>query len=766
MADDGLLLNFEVPHGALLQKTVFRGGPWRERRRFGLRERRRAGEPPSAKDRTLIQTKDASDGKPSTERLPNKRQKVDSQRAPGPRGFGASNNTSLPRKHVISSLFSSNPASQSLPAAGTGVVGKDSEKNEPSNGPLTSDTMHLTSIGLNQTIASHLGANLLITKPTAIQKSAIPVLLGGDSDAFIQAETGSGKTLAYLLPIIQRIMNQASAKDKSFQRKSGLFAIVLAPTRELCKQISTVLESVLRCAHCIVSGSVLGGEKKKSEKARLRKGLNILVATPGRLADHIQHTEALDVSMVRWLVLDEGDRLMELGFEEDIRKIISALDFRVSDIDTETEVLPQRRVTILCSATMRGDVQRLGDISLNNAQHISAGSAPDAQGDTISKFSVPAQLKQTYIVVPAKLRLVTAIALLKKAFRRCPPTLKVIVFLSCADSVDFHFKVLSLADDGLDSSAKELDSEVLAENSRPVSRKRTGGPGARQDKAKESDAATSAQAHILSDSGATVMAFRLHGSLAQAVRTSTLKAFTKSEHPSLLICTDIASRGLDLPDVDRVIELDPAFSREEHLHRVGRTARAGHDGSADIILMPGCEEGYLAVLKEERCNIGTSAIRGLSAEQIMKSGFPGRSQDQIPSSQAASGDLKPWEQVATDLQLRIERWVLQDPSVLEGARRAFQSHVRAYATHVKEEREWFDIKQLHLGHLAKAFGLRDRPGTVNVPGMRTSAAQVKEGRKKAGAGNAGKSGDDMAESRKKMRKMGLKLRDANEFNLA
>ena len=85
-------------------------------------------------------------------------------------------------------------------------------------------------------------------------------------------------------------------------RDSGLFAIVLAPTRELCKQISVVLEGLLRCAHWIVAGTVIGGEKKKSEKARLRKGLNILVATPGRLADHLDNTQVLDVSNVRWLV--------------------------------------------------------------------------------------------------------------------------------------------------------------------------------------------------------------------------------------------------------------------------------------------------------------------------------------------------------------------------------------------------------------------------------------------------------------------------------
>jgi ATP-dependent RNA helicase DDX31/DBP7 len=275
--------------------------------------------------------------------------------------------------------------------------------------------------------------------------------------------------------------------------------------------------------------------------------------------------------------------------------------------------------------------------------------------------------------------------------------------------------------------------------------------------------------------------FRLHGSLVQSVRTSTLNAFSKCQSPSILLCTDIASRGLDLPHVDRIIEYDPAFSREEHLHRVGRTARAGRDGHASIFLMPGCEEGYVEVLRAERENteLGLN-LKGLSAESILKTSFAaasGPSSNTTTGKKRPSDELQTWEQNATEFQLDIERWALEDPTILEAARRAFQSHIRAYATHVKEERKWFDIKQLHLGHLAKAFGLRDRPGNVNVPGMRTAAGKVKVDRRKAGAGpratkEKGADGLDSAnhvelnESRSKMRKMGMKSGTVDEFNLA
>jgi ATP-dependent RNA helicase DDX31/DBP7 len=574
-------------------------------------------------------------------------------------------------------------------------------------------------------------------------------------DAFIQAQTGSGKTLAYLLPVVQRLMNISKTH---VHRDSGLFAIVLAPTRELCKQISVVLEGLLRCVHWIVGGTVIGGEKKKSEKARLRKGLNILVATPGRLADHLQNTKVLDVSKVRWLVLDEGDRLMDLGFEEEIHGIIKKLDER----QTRPEIagLPEKRTTILCSATLKMTVQRLGEISLKDATHIRADVSDEDEdsgakdGGAASEFSAPAQLKQSYAVVPAKLRLVTLTAFLKRTFARKGSVMKAIIFVSCADSVDFHFEAFTR---GHASQPAEAPTEDGGEE--------------QQTKPKPAHG-TIAQAPTFSNPSNPVILHKLHGSLPQHVRTATLSEFSRQKDAAVLICTDVASRGLDLPDVDLVVEYDPAFSAEDHLHRIGRTARLGRDGRALIFLLPGPEEGYVEVLKSGyRDGNGRSVSRN-DTNEILKRGFGG-------NSDAASKD---WEEKATDWQLEVERWALENPTILEMARRAYQSHIRAYATHVSSERSMFNIKELHLGHLAKSFALRDRPAKINVPGLRPGNEETKKSFKAdrrvsaGGKGEKRKAGSalediprntDSASAASKMRaKLKAMSAGAGEFNIA
>jgi ATP-dependent RNA helicase DDX31/DBP7 len=776
MADDGLLVNFAIPSGTLAPKQTIKGGPWHERQRIRriqkYVEKKSAPKPdgPGAQQQAAEQSMSGEGTRES------KRQRVEHTVVESRPDFRTRYKPPVDggtERDFVSSLFTKNPASR--------IVFDDTPSNpvpeepiKPSNAPLTEKELNFTTLGLSPAIATHLTNKLSISAPTAIQKAAIPPLINTDDDAFIQAETGSGKTLAYLLPLVQRIMSLAKENEvdgKNIQRDSGLFAIILAPTRELSKQIVAVLESLLRCAHWIVAGIVTGGEKKKSEKARLRKGLNILVATPGRLADHLAHTEALDTSAVRWLILDEGDRLMELGFEDDIKQIVNRLDYRLRRSEGQVlDSLPKRRVTILCSATMRADVQKLGDLSLKDAVHIKGqepekGEAKDEGGDEKTKekkFAVPAQLKQTYVTVPAKLRLVTLLATLKRSFVRCKPTAKVMVFLSCADSVDFHFQALTRIEGEETSVEKAAKAEAKEAKNRKKG-KDTPKPVV--------EVKTEAKSSSLSTTEQEVKVFRLHGSLQQAVRTSTLKSFANCETPAVLVCTDIASRGLDLPMVDHVIECDPAFSREEHIHRVGRTARAGRDGSATIFLMPGCEEGYVEVLKSERDEIGATNLRAVTAEYVLKAGFPATTSQ----SKRKANEMEQWEQLATDFQMSIERWALADPVVLEAARRAYQSHIRAYTTHTKDERQWFDIKQLHLGHLAKAFALRDRPGNVNVPGMRADAAKVKADRKKAGAGarRTGGGSDvednanevDMREARRKMQMMSKAMAGAGEFNL-
>jgi len=773
MADDGMLVNFSIGDEILRSKPVFKGGRWRDR----LSAKRSTQRPHTKATSTADYAENVNkvNGTDSAVARPAKRQRIDDTGAPSTsnsspptlNNAAAQSSTSRPStrqkpastprnapKEVISSLFSYNPSSAEPHAS----EAEPTIDPIPSNAALTDPLSTFTSLGLSASLSSHLLTKFSLTAPTAIQATAVKQLLSDESDAFIQAETGSGKTLGYLLPIVQRIMSlspsaaqpsqqssdQALKGEKSHEaekihRTSGLFCIILAPTRELSTQISRVLSLLLHRAPYIVCGTVIGGEKKKSEKARLRKGLNILVATPGRLADHLSNTEVLDVSQVRWLVLDEGDRLMELGFEEEIRGIVEKLEQRLGTwakqlekkierdgtikkrvtmtntagewgrtqiIDPEREGLPRRRVTVLCSATMKMTVQRLGDISLKDAVHIKADPKPfqsnrTANGETTMQepngdaaFQAPAQLKQAYLVVPAKQRLVTLTALLKHSFARRGSIMKAIVFLSCADSVDFHFSVFA----------------------RPTSPSLSTPP----DPPNPDPSSTTSPSPILSPH---VQIHRLHGSLPQHLRTSTLRAFTHSSTPSILLCTDVASRGLDLPNIDLVIEYDPAFSADDHLHRIGRTARAGKQGRAEGFLMPGPEEGYVSLLQEGVAGGGGRVTRR-DASEVLRKGF-------LDGGEKSGSEMKKatWEDMATDWQLETERWVLEDKRAGEMARKAFVSHVRAYATHVVKERGMFDVKALHLGHLAKAFALRERPGEFG----RGSA-----GRGGAGGGRGGK----------------------------
>ncbi|KAI9754163.1 MAG: hypothetical protein M4579_004831 [Chaenotheca gracillima] len=756
---DSMLMNFSVGDGPLTVNQTFKGGRWKDRlsaKKFARNRvqkpspesaQKRAEKDGSAPENVAGDTSPADDSSPR----PNKRQRLGNDTAPHRNNSSGGNNpirgqTRDRPEQVISSLFSFNPASNTPTSKASEL---QNEPITPSNAPMLDGLQNFTGLQLSPTISAHLLSKLDLKAPTAIQKTTIPQLISDDSDAFIQAQTGSGKTLAYLLPIVQRIMAMSEGSKGeagSISRSSGTYAIILAPTRELCKQISTVLENVLRCVHWIVAGAVFGGEKKKSEKARLRKGLNILVATPGRLADHLDNTEVLDVSNVRWLVLDEGDRLMELGFEEEIKGIVTKIAARskISRPDRAAPGLPTRRVTVLCSATMKMNVQRLGEISLKDAVHLKAEEAEEDKSkvtgtdDSLDLFSAPAQLKQSYAVVPAKQRLVTLNAVLRRAFARRGSVMKAIIFMSCADSVNFHFQVFTRPIDTGDEAKDEKKPEIKSDTIAPMT--------------------------SLPTSENPVIMYKLHGSLPQAVRTSTLAAFSRSKEPAVLVCTDVASRGLDLPNVEFVIEYDPPYSKGDHLHRVGRTARAGRDGRALIFLLPGDEEGYVSVLKEVYRDGGVGLARN-EPDEMLKRGF-------VPNGKVTSHD---WEEKATEWQLDIERWALEKPQVLEQARRAFQSHVRAYATHVASERSIFNIKTLHLGHLAKAFGLRDRPGKMNVPGLRPTkeSGRSNDRRNNTNEGTAADGTDHGAtrapegdSAAKKMRKkMKEHMAGISEFNI-
>lgn len=224
-------------------------------------------------------------------------------------------------------------------------------------------------------------------KMTQIQARSIPECLSG-SDLVGAAKTGSGKTLAFLIPIVELLNNV------QFTRKQGTGAIVISPTRELSLQIYGVLRDLADHAHFPQThGLIMGGANRKAEADKLIKGVNILVATPGRLHDHLANTRGFIYSRLQMLVIDEADRILEQGFEEDMKQII--------------KLLPKERQTILFSATQTRKVEDLARLSMRS-NPIYTGVHDDARLATVEG------LQQGYVVCPADKRFMLLYSFLKK----------------------------------------------------------------------------------------------------------------------------------------------------------------------------------------------------------------------------------------------------------------------------------------------------------------------------------------------------------------
>lgn len=187
------------------------------------------------------------------------------------------------------------------------------------------------------------------SQPTIVQSYAIPEIMKG-GDVMIKSETGSGKTLAYLIPIVQMLQ----ASPQRIERSDGAYCVILVPTRELCVQIEEAVKKLLLPFFWIVPTVICGGQKRKAEKSRLRKGANIIISTPGRLLDHALHTASLSLSRVRMLVLDEADRLLDMGFEQQLRDLLALLRKQAS----------RRPQTVLLSATLSPALEQLATLSL------------------------------------------------------------------------------------------------------------------------------------------------------------------------------------------------------------------------------------------------------------------------------------------------------------------------------------------------------------------------------------------------------------------
>ncbi|KAL7963836.1 P-loop containing nucleoside triphosphate hydrolase protein [Trichoderma compactum] len=322
--------------------------------------------------------------------------------------------------------------------------------------------------------------------PTAIQAKSIPVALQG-RDVIGLAETGSGKTAAFALPILQALL----------EKPQPLFGLVLAPTRELAAQIGQSFEALgalisLRCA------VIVGGLDMVPQAIALGKKPHIIVATPGRLVDHLEKTKGFSLRSLKYLVMDEADRLLDMDFGPSIDKIL--------------KFIPRERRTYLFSATLSSKVESLQRASLRDPVRVSVSS---------SKYQTVSTLLQHYILVPHKWKDTYLIYLVNEFAGK-----SIIIF-----------------------------TRTVFETQRIAILLRTLGFGA----------------------------IPLHGQLSQSSRLGALNKF-KGGSREILVATDVAARGLDIPAVDVVLNLDLPQDSKTYIHRVGRTARAGKSGIAISIV--------------------------------------------------------------------------------------------------------------------------------------------------------------------------------------
>ena len=418
--------------------------------------------------------------------------------------------------------------------------------------------------------------------PTAIQRAAIPLALRG-KDVLGAAKTGSGKTLAFLVPVLELLWGERWTPN------DGIGALVISPTRELAYQTFEVLRRV-GSRHDFSAGLVIGGKSLQSEQECIRH-TNIVVCTPGRLLQHMDETANFHCTSLKLLVLDEADRILDLGFQHTVNAIV--------------ENLPAERQTLLFSATQTKSVRDLARLSLHDPEYVAVHEH--------SQSSTPHRLVQSYLVCELPHKLNTLYSFVKSHL-----SCKMIVFMSSCKQVKFTYEAFC--------------------------RLRPGVP---------------------------LMA--LYGRQKQPRRVGIYNDFCRKKS-AVLVCTDIAARGLDFPAVDWVVQLDCPEDANTYIHRVGRTARYEKDGKALLFLLPSEEEGMLKELQTKKIPIQHIRVN---------------------------------PQKTVSIQKKLEQLCAQDSEIKHWAQRSFICYLRS--VHLQANKRVFDLHKLPTAEYAGSLGLAQPP---------------------------------------------------------
>ncbi|OAY46319.1 DEAD-box ATP-dependent RNA helicase 18 isoform X1 [Manihot esculenta] len=435
---------------------------------------------------------------------------------------------------------------------------------------------------------------------TPVQAATIP-LLCSYKDVAVDAATGSGKTLAFVVPLVE-ILRRASASHKSHQ----VMGIILSPTRELSSQIYNVAQPFIATLSNVKSILLVGGGDVKADVKKIEEeGANILIGTPGRLYDIMERVDFLDFRNLEVLILDEADRLLDMGFQKQINSIMAHL--------------PKLRRTGLFSATQTEAVEELSKAGLRNPVRVEVRAETKSLTDSASSHSkTPSGLQLEYLECEEDNKSSQLVDLLIKNKSK-----KIIVYFMTCACVDYWGVVLP---------------------------------------------------RLTALKGFSLIP--LHGKMKQTAREKALASFTSLTN-GILLCTDVAARGLDIPGVDCIVQYDPPQDPNVFIHRVGRTARLGRQGSAIVFLLPK-EEAYVEFLHIRR----------------------------VPLQKKEKSDHAP------DVVPQIRSAAKKDRDVMEKGLRAFVSFIRAYKEHHCSY--IFRWKELEIGKLGMGFGLLQLPSMPEV----------------------------------------------------
>lgn len=351
---------------------------------------------------------------------------------------------------------------------------------------MTQEIGGFAALGLNQNILAALTA-VGYEEPSPIQQQAIPVILAGH-DMIGQAQTGTGKTAAFALPLLSRI-DPAKREPQ---------ALILAPTRELALQVATAFETYSKQMPGLNVVAVYGGAPMGPQLKAIRQGAQVIVATPGRLVDHLRRDEKV-LSTIQHLVLDEADEMLKLGFMDDLEVIFQAM--------------PESRQTVLFSATLPHSIRAIAEKHLKSPQHIKIAT----------KTQTVARIEQAHLLIHADQKVNAVLRLLE---------------------------------------VEEFDALIAFVRTKQ---------------------ATLDLASALEAKGYKAAA--LNGDIAQNQRERVIDSL-KDGRLDIVVATDVAARGLDVPRITHVFNVDMPYDPESYVHRIGRTGRAGREGRALLLVTP------------------------------------------------------------------------------------------------------------------------------------------------------------------------------------